>query len=212
MKDLLKEMLATGAMDSYGGEELTLPAILGAIHLLRKGAFAPTLRLLGTVSRWGVDELGLIRRFVPRDRLLNAAAEEHHGAFGEPFGGNRFLWGALVGDHAGQIEDFYMNADEFITRVVGVRHEGRCERLDHMSNGDIVSLIWDRNNPYDPNAILVMNTHGDDLGYVRRGIARHLARRVKKGAVLSGQVAVLLGDDFGPNERLYIAAKVVQAR
>jgi hypothetical protein len=77
MKDLLKEMLVAGALDSYAGGETTLAAILGSIHLLRKGAFAPSMRLLGTVSRWGVDEIGLIRRFVSQDRLLNAAADEH---------------------------------------------------------------------------------------------------------------------------------------
>lgn len=212
MKDLLKEMLVAGALDSYAGAETTLAAILGSIHLLRKGAFAPSMRLLGTVSRWGVDEIGLIRRFVSQDRLLNAAADEHHGAFGEPFGGNRLLWGALLGDAAGQIEDFYAHTDEFITRVVGVRYQGRGERLDDLSDGDIISLIWDKNNPHDPNAMLVMNTRGDDLGYLRRGIAHHLARRVKKGTAWLGQVSVLLGDDFGPNERLYIAVRAVHAQ
>jgi hypothetical protein len=74
----------------------------------------------------------------------------------------------------------------------------------------VVSLVWDKKNPYDANAILVLNTQGDDLGYLRRGIARQLTQRLKKKASVSGHVGAVLGEEFEPNERLYIEVKVVQ--
>ncbi|MCL6645369.1 MAG: HIRAN domain-containing protein, partial [Dehalococcoidia bacterium] len=195
MKDLLKEIVASGKLDTYSGDETHLPALLGGIHLLRKGAFSAAMRVLGTVSRWGVDEVGLMRGFVPLDRLLNGAAEEQHGSFGEPFGGNLgFFCCAVLGDAAGKVQDFYRSSNEFITRVVGVRHNGRLDRLEDVSEKDVVSLVWEKNNPYDANAILVLNTQGDDLGYLRRGIAHQLVQRLKKGASLSGHVAALLGE------------------
>ncbi|HCC33464.1 MAG TPA: hypothetical protein DEQ28_06160, partial [Clostridiales bacterium] len=160
----------------------------------------------------GTDEVGLIRQFAPVGNLLNAAAEERHGAFGEPFGGELgFLWGAVLGDDAGKVRDFYKDADEFITRVVGLRYGGRLDRLNDLSGGDMVTLIWCKNNPHDPNAILVLNPQGDDLGYLRRGIAYQLAQRLKKKASLSGHVAAVLGEECDPNDRLYVRVKVTQA-
>ncbi|NPV72059.1 MAG: hypothetical protein HPY55_15745 [Firmicutes bacterium] len=94
MKDLLKE-------------------ILGGVYLLRKGALSAAVRVLGTVARWGVDEVGLMHAVVPSERLLNAAAEEQHGSFGEPFGGNTgFFWGGVLGDAAGKVQDFYGSAND----------------------------------------------------------------------------------------------------
>lgn len=37
MKDLLKELLASAALDTYSGDEAHLPALLGGIDLIRKG-------------------------------------------------------------------------------------------------------------------------------------------------------------------------------
>ncbi|HSW10462.1 MAG TPA: HIRAN domain-containing protein [Bacillota bacterium] len=212
MKGLLKELVAVGALDAYSGDETHLPALLGGIDLIRKGAFAAAVRLLGTTSRWGTAEVALIRQFAPLGGLLNAAAEEQHGAFGKPFGGELgFFWGAVLGDDAGKVGDFYKGADEFITRVVGLRYGGRLERLDDLSPGEPVTLIWQKNNPHDPHAILVLNPQGDDLGYLRRGIAYQLAQRLKKKAALSGNVTAVLGEEFDPNERLYVRVKVMQA-
>jgi len=70
MKELLKELPASGTLDAYSGDETHLPAILGGIHLLRKGALATAMRPLGTASRWGADELALFRGLVPPEKLL----------------------------------------------------------------------------------------------------------------------------------------------
>jgi len=211
LRDLLKEVLSSGVLDTYAGDETQLPAILGGIDLVRKGAYSAAMRLVETTSSWGGDELGLMRRFAPREKLLNAAAEEHHGALGKPFSGNlAFFLGAVLGDAAEQVRDFYATADEFITRVVGLRHDGRLERLAGLSRADVVSLIWQKANPYDANAVLVLTAQGDELGYLRRGIARQIAQRLKQKASISGHVAALLGEHFDPNERLYVGVKILQ--
>jgi hypothetical protein len=212
MKDLLKEVLASGVLDTYSGDETHLPALLGGIDLIRKGASSAAMRLLGTVCRWGTDDIGLLRQFAPAERLLNAAAEEYHGSFGEAFGGELgIFWGAVLSDAAGKVREFYKHADAFVTRVVGLRYDGRLERLEDLLSGDPVTLLWDKNNSHDPNAIVVLNAQGDRLGFLRRGIAHQLVQRLKKKASLSGQVAVVLGEDYDPNERLYVAVKVTHA-
>ena len=88
---------------------------------------------------------------------------------------------------------------------------GRGPRSWPLSLPRYVARRWPSSVSDGTNAILVLNPQGDDLGYLRRGIAYQLAQRLKKKASLSGHVAAVLGEECDPNERLYVRVKVAQA-
>ncbi|HHV78326.1 MAG TPA: hypothetical protein GXX40_01705 [Firmicutes bacterium] len=210
MKSLLKELATSGQLDAYTGDELQLPALIMGIALLRKGALSAGIRALSGVSKWGHGEIGFVRSLAPKELILNAAAEDYHCSFGGGFevSGLAFVWGALLGDSAGRVLAFYEEANEFFTRVVGLRHERRLERVKEVSPGDCALLVWDPANPYDPMAIRVLDDKGRDLGYLRATVARFLVPRIKKGALLKARVAAVLGEQFGPNDRLHLKVRV----
>jgi hypothetical protein len=82
--------------------------------------------------------------------------------------------------------------------------------LEEVEPGQRLSLVREPENPFDSNAIRVETKKGEMLGYIRRPIARRLAERIEKGALLRAKAAVVLGPEAGPNDRLYIEIKVTE--
>ncbi len=210
MKQLIKELLENGSLEAFEGDELQLPFLLAGIVLVRKGALCAGAEVLGSVHTWGKSEIQLLRNTVEPARLLNVVAEDFHGSFSKSksHGPAGLAWGAILGDLAGCIDKFYEEAPEFITRVVGVGYEDRLDRIESLVPGQPVSLVWEPLNPYDSKAIKVLNSNGEDLGYLRKNIAHSLIPRMKKGAALSAKVEVVLGEEFDVNKRLNIEVKV----
>ncbi|MEW6244227.1 MAG: HIRAN domain-containing protein [Bacillota bacterium] len=208
MKDVIAQLYGDGNLMKYQGNELDLPFILAAIHLLRQGAMAAATRYLGVVNRWSKDAIGLIKASVPQDVLLNAAAEDWHGSFD---GAHRdtlaLLWGAVLGDCCSDIYDYYLKTAKFCTRVVGLGYEDRLHNLTYVSKGEPVALVWEPQNPHDPCAVKVVAPRGGALGYLRRTISKHVVRRMQQGEVFAGSIAAILGEEFSVNERLYLTVK-----
>ena len=211
MKELLEELVNNGMLEAFDDEnEFHLPFLLSGVALVRKGALSAGAGVLGSVSTWGKPEIDLLRSTVKPTRLLNVVAEDFHGCFGKPMH-NRpagLAWGAILGDLVSCVEKFHEEAPEFITRVVGLRYEERLDRIESLRPGQPVSLLWEPLNPYDSKAIKVSDAHGEDLGYLRKGVAHKLVARIKKGAALSARVVVVLGEEFDVNDRLNIEVKV----
>lgn len=61
------------------------------------------------------------------------------------------------------------------TRIVGITFEHRQETAAKVRLGDMVWLVRQPTNPYDPNAISVTRENNESLGYINRHLAARLA-------------------------------------
>ncbi|ADL12256.1 single-stranded-DNA-specific exonuclease RecJ [Acetohalobium arabaticum] len=65
--------------------------------------------------------------------------------------------------------------DQFYTKVVGVTFEGRQELIKELKRGDKLNLVREPENEYDESAIRVETTDQEQIGYLKSGLAKHLA-------------------------------------
>lgn len=89
---------------------------------------------------------------------------------------------------------------DFHTKVVGVTFENRQRYIRRMSEGEYVTLERDPMNPYDPNAIKVVNKAGYQIGYISRELAEKIAYRMDSGVRYTTGVIGITGNN--PGERL----------
>lgn len=68
------------------------------------------------------------------------------------------------------------------TALRGLGYEGRMARVESLALPVPVMLEREADNPFDPNAILVRSTEGDNLGYVARETASAVAPILDEGA------------------------------
>ncbi len=61
-----------------------------------------------------------------------------------------------------------MKYPTLITSVAGVTFDVRQERIKEMHDGESVWFVLEPGNKYDPNAIAVLNSKGEHLGYIPR--------------------------------------------
>jgi hypothetical protein len=91
--------------------------------------------------------------------------------------------------------------------VAGTGFEGRAEIIrKHCRPGTPVSLKREPSNQHDPNAVAVslrvprlggiLGSSMKKIGYVKKGTAKSLARRLDEGAKISGRVHSM----FAPEE------------
>ncbi|MGI6643411.1 MAG: HIRAN domain-containing protein [Bacillota bacterium] len=213
MRGYLEELLVKICPEVAGGDGLNLLHLFYGAELIRRGVLLEGLRTWGKVAPWGSREIVLASKLVDPNILLNAVAEQYHGGFDrrDKAGLANLVAGALLGPRVTLVSRFYEHAGRFITRVVGTKYEDRCSHLSECSIGDYVRLWHEKHNRYDPMAVKVVAKNGYgwyELGYVRSPIARKLARRMMSGAVMEGRIAVLLGEQADPNERVYVKVDV----
>ena len=67
-----------------------------------------------------------------------------------------------------------------MTKVVGVTYEGRQSIIAHLHIGEKVQLVREPNNLYDQNAIKVVRTNGQCIGFINKSLAAHLAPQLDK--------------------------------
>ena len=83
-------------------------------------------------------------------------------------------------------------ADSFFTKIVGVSFEGRQAILGGLKLGDILQLVREPENAYDPCAIAV-HFGALRLGYIRREIACHLAAPLDAGRRYTVSITSITG-------------------
>ena len=88
---------------------------------------------------------------------------------------------------------------EFHTKVAGVTFDNRQRIIRRMSVGEIVSLVRDPYNPYDSNAIKVINSNGDQIGFISRELASSLAYQMDSGVKYNATVCGITGTNPGEN-------------
>ncbi|MDE2481676.1 MAG: DEAD/DEAH box helicase [bacterium] len=87
-------------------------------------------------------------------------------------------------------------ASQFHTKIAGVSFERRQSTIEALQLGTELGLVREPENPHDPNAIAVR--YGDlPLGYLNRGIAKHIAPLVDAGARYRARVESLTGGASG---------------
>lgn len=86
--------------------------------------------------------------------------------------------------------------------LAGFRHyEGRSV-WDHMKAGDPLTLVRERDNPYDAHAVRV-EWRGHVLGYVPQGENSHLARQIDHGTAFAARITALRKARNGRNRVTY---------
>ncbi len=85
-------------------------------------------------------------------------------------------------------------ATQFHTKLAGVSFEGRQDVIAGLTLGTELTLRRQPENKYDANAIAVQ--YGDlQLGFISKGIAKHLAPKIDEGARYRARVESLTGGD-----------------
>ncbi len=97
---------------------------------------------------------------------------------------------------------------EFYTKVAGVTFEGRQRYIRHMQVGERLTLERDRYNPYDSNAIKVINARGEQIGFISRDVAAQLAPKMDRGVFCYAVCSAITGDN--PGDNLGVNIKVIE--
>jgi hypothetical protein len=80
------------------------------------------------------------------------------------------------------------------TRVVGVTFDNRQEVVSKLQMGDRLWLEAEVDNPYDPNAIRVSRSNGEQIGYLNRYLAANIVPYFEAyGNPVKGKVTLLTG-------------------
>lgn len=82
----------------------------------------------------------------------------------------------------------------FETRIAGLDYANRdgSDRHEILSTckiGEDVNLVREPNNSHDENAIMVVRKNGQQLGYLRREVAKRLVTQVKVADLLGAEIA-----------------------
>ena len=70
---------------------------------------------------------------------------------------------------------------QFHTKVVGVTFDDRQTYIKKMKIGDKITLKRDKENQYDPNAIMVINYQGNHIGFISKDLSKQMAPNMDKG-------------------------------
>jgi single-stranded-DNA-specific exonuclease len=98
---------------------------------------------------------------------------------------------------------------DVVTSVVGVTYDGRQAVVLKLVMGEEVFLLRDPLNPYDRNAIKVINQQGQQLGFIARELASGLAARFDRfGKPVSARVTYLSGGCHGYSAGVMIRFQV----
>mgnify|MGYP001026170330 CR=1 FL=1 len=87
------------------------------------------------------------------------------------------------------------DADSFYSKVAGVTFEGRQDVLANLKMGTRLDLIREPDNPHDENAIRIDDENGNNLGYIKAAMAKHLAPVMDSGCKYEGRVTEVTGKE-----------------
>ena len=87
---------------------------------------------------------------------------------------------------------FIGQQDQFYTKAAGVTFENRQAIVEQLVAGQPLELVRERDNIHDENAIAVM-ADGEQIGYLKRNIARHLAPNFDQGISYEAMVVQVTG-------------------
>ncbi len=84
-------------------------------------------------------------------------------------------------------------ADAFFTKAAGTTFEDRQAIVRELKNGQEIRMEREPENPFDKNAIALKTADGRRFGFLKAGIAKHLAPLLDKGRNYAASVAAVTG-------------------
>ena len=91
----------------------------------------------------------------------------------------------------------YQRGKNIYVKVVGVQYEGRLKVVAKLVMGEQVLLRREPTNPYDYNAIRIERITGEQIGYVQRTEAVHLAVMFDEiGEPVPGTICDLIPESY----------------
>ncbi len=136
-----------------------------------------------------------INHYFSLDELVNFVIEAKFDNFEEKTG----IWDYL--DFRNYLTD---KMETFYTRVVGENYHIKNEDyLSALKENDPVYAIWDYKNPYDENAVAILDKNGQHIGYLKKEIAQILSPKLKKNLYLQGRIHKIFPQNR-PNERMFV--------
>lgn len=87
------------------------------------------------------------------------------------------------------------DADSFNTKLAGVTFDGRQEVLASLKPGQLLSVVREYENKFDPNAIKIFTTEDTprEVGFLNRRLAHALAPVIDSGVEYSAEVTSVTG-------------------
>ncbi len=87
------------------------------------------------------------------------------------------------------------DADSFYSKIAGVTFDGRQDILVNLEAGTRLDLIREPDNPHDENAIRIDDENGNNLGYIKAAMAKHLAPVMDSGCEYKVKVTEVTGKE-----------------
>ena len=91
----------------------------------------------------------------------------------------------------------------FYTKLAGVTFEGRqlvirnLNRMGMLDPGSTLVLKREPSNPYDPFAVAVFASNGQQIGYLPKDCARQASMNMANGVLYHASVGAVTGGDAG---------------
>ncbi len=106
-----------------------------------------------------------------------------------------------------ELKKFYLNEDEFFTRVVGVRHYDF--NIYDLPEGTRVVLIPEPHNPHDVYAVSVRTNDGKMIGYLKRELSEIMYQEIQKGVLYRATIVKVLPEAVDSNSRVHLLIEKV---
>lgn len=106
-----------------------------------------------------------------------------------------------------ELKKFYLNEDDFFTRVVGVRHYDF--NIYDLPEGTRVVLIPEPHNPHDIYAVSVKTNDGKMIGYLKRELSEIMYAEIQKGVLYRATIVKVLPEAVDSNSRVHLLIEKV---
>ena len=173
--------------EAYDGVA-SVPAIAfrcpDAAALAANDAAVDVLYSLDTDTWQGRERVQMmVRRIIPHTAPAESPAAE---LVGELFAdAERIL---ARGEYEG-----IADAESFHTKLAGVSFEGRQDVVARLAPGTVLRIVRQPENPFDSNAIALLDPTGDQVGFFNRRLAAALAPEIDGGTGFEVTVTELTG-------------------
>lgn len=106
-----------------------------------------------------------------------------------------------------ELKKFYLNEDDFFTRVVGVRHYDF--NVYDLPEGTRVVLIPEPHNLHDMYAVSVKSNDGKMIGYLKRELSEIMYAEIQKGVLYRATIVKVLPEAVDSNSRVHLLIEKV---
>jgi len=125
--------------------------------------------------------------------------------FGSTYRSKSYINGSYAYQRPSQKPKYEINDDlsqrtgsePIVTKVVGVTYENRQDIIRRMNVGEDLKLVAEHDNIYDKNAIKVLRSNGDQIGYLNKDLAARIKLHFSSvQAFLHAEVLDIIGNSF----------------